>query len=143
MYIYQNFQTNINANSCSKFNIYTIFCCVVVRPQKHSTLLRIPEFQARLHGLWLAPPCLCWVMYVTFIVHLTAFIEILSLTRLQGDVHGCMQAYFKEPLSGPAVPRVWNSNYFLELYSLCNKFKYYNFIACVVIVSALLYNSHN
>ena len=29
-----------------------------------------------------------------------------------------------------------------DLFSLCNKFQYYNFIACVVIVSALLYNSY-
>ena len=34
-------------------------------------------------------------------------------------------------------------NIFLELFSLCNKFEYYNFITCVVIVSPLLYNSYN
>ena len=39
--------------------------------------------------------------------------------------------------SGRAVPKICSSkNIFLELFCFCNKFEYYNFIACVVIASA-------
>ena len=45
-------------------------------------------------------------------------------------------------LSGPAVSVIWKSNYLLRvvfpLQWIC-----YNFIACVVIVPAMLYNSYN
>ena len=51
-------------------------------------------------------------------------------------------AYSKGRPSGPPVSRIGSSDFLLELFSLCNKFEYYNFMACVVIVSALLYYSY-
>ena len=62
--------------------------------------------------------------------------KLLSLNEL--DLLYETVPYFMGRLSGPAVPRIWNPNYFFRVvFSFFNIFEYYNFIACVVIVSAL------
>ena len=88
---------------------------------------------------------LVWVLRLCCVVVLIARCHNStqhSLSPWTRDVYVSV-AYFKGRLSGPAVPRFWNLNFFLELFFLCNKFEYYNFIACVVIVSALLNNNYN
>ena len=56
---------------------------------------------------------------------------------------GLPVAHSKGQSSRPAVPRIRSVKIYLKLFPFWNEMEYYNFIACIVILSTLLYNSYN